>query len=210
MANYCANSIVFYAEDKTLLTDLWVKINTCIDKRKCRVINILKACGYSEQEAVERADGRDYFTYLDDTVTESCGKYYFKADTDSAWNPNIDSFKILLKEKYDGKIELMYQSEEAGCGIFITNDIKGIFFSERYRLDFDIGKDWITEYFSDYEELVNFIADEFPKAGIKLSDNIKTIEDKVKKAYQFREARGQHFCIDEFVYDTKTKGGLAA
>ena len=210
MANYCANSIVFYAEDKALLKDLWEKINYCMDRRQCTVKNLLKACGYMEDEAVEIADGRDYFTYLDDSVSEGYGKYYFKADTDSAWNPNMDSFKILLKEKYNGKIKLMYQSEEAGCGIFITNDINGIFFSDRYRLDFDIGKDWITEYFGDYKELVKFIADEFPKAGIKISDSTKAIEYKVKTAYKFKENFGQHFCIDTFSYDIETEGGLAA
>lgn len=56
-----------------------------------------------------------------------------------------------------------------------------------------MGKDWITEYFSDYEDLVKFIADEFPKAGVKLSDDTKAIEYKVKKAYKFKEAFGQHF-----------------
>ena len=104
----------------------------------------------------------------------------------------------------------MYQSEEAGCGIFITNDINGIFFSDRYRLDFDIGKDWIIEYFGDYKELVKFIADEFPKAGIKISDSTKAIEYKVKTAYKFKENFGQHFCIDTFSYDIETEGGLAA
>lgn len=153
MANYCANSIVFYGEDKEVLKDLWKKINFCMDTRKCSVKSLLKSCGYTEDEAAERADGRDYFTYLDDAVTTDYERYYFKADTDSAWNSNIDSFKILLQEKYNGKIKLMYQSEEAGCGIFITNDINGIFFSERYRLDFDMGKDWITEYFTGYEDL---------------------------------------------------------
>lgn len=110
MANYCANSIVFYGEDKDVLKDLWEKINFCMDTRKCSVKSLLKSCGYTEDEAGERADGRDYFTYLDDTVTTDYERYYFKADTDSAWNPNIDSFKILLQEKYNGKIKLMYQS----------------------------------------------------------------------------------------------------
>lgn len=210
MANYCANSIVFYGEDKDVLKDLWEKINYCMDTRQCSVKSLLKSCGYTEDEAAERADGRDYFTYLDDAVTTDYERYYFKADTDSAWNPNIDSFKILLQEKYNGKIKLMYQSEEAGCGIFITNDINGIFFSERYRLDFDMGKDWITEYFTGYEDLVNFIADEFPKAGVKLSDDTKAIEYKVKKAYKFKEAFGQHFWIDTFSYDIEEEGGLVA
>ena len=34
MANYCANSIVFYAEDKEVLKDLWEKINFCMDTRQ--------------------------------------------------------------------------------------------------------------------------------------------------------------------------------
>lgn len=119
MANYCANSIVFYGEDKDVLKDLWEKINFCMDTRKCSVKSLLKSCGYTEDEAAERADGRDYFTYLDDAVTTDYERYYFKADTDSAWNPNIDSFKILLQEKYNGKIKLMYLSEEAGCGILL-------------------------------------------------------------------------------------------
>lgn len=210
MANYCANSIVFYAEDKEILKNLWEKINSCMDKRQCSVKNLLKSCGYTEEEAAEIADGRDYFTYLDDAVTTDYERYYFKADTDSAWNPNIDSFKILLKEKYNGKIKLMYQSEEAGCGIFVTNDINGIFFSDRYRLDFDLGNEWNTVYFSDYEELVKFIADEFPKAGVNLSDSTKALEYKVKAAYKFKEAYGHHFWIDTFSYDDGLEGGLAA
>lgn len=84
MANYCANSIVFYGEDKDVLKDLWEKINFCMDTRKCSVKSLLKSCGYTEDEAAERADGRDYFTYLDDAVTTDYERYYFKADTDSA------------------------------------------------------------------------------------------------------------------------------
>lgn len=203
MANYCSNSIVFFSNNKKMLKNLWNKINICLDNRQHNSVKyLLKLCGYTNNEANEIADGRDYFIYLDDVVhEEEPGVYYFRADTESAWSPNMDTFKSLLNDKYQGKINLLYHSEEPGCGIFLTNDFNRAVFSDKYRLDFDIGDKWITDYYSDFKELVDFVAAEFPKAKITIFDTVDSIVKKVTAAYNLDSEDDKYFCIDVFRYD---------
>lgn len=79
MANYCSNSIVFYSKSKELLTDLWNKMDSCIDDGDNNIKKLLKGCGCTQEEADEWADGRDYLVYLDDKVHDDDGLYYFRA-----------------------------------------------------------------------------------------------------------------------------------
>ena len=210
MANYCSNSIVFYSKSKELLTDLWNKMDSCIEDGDNNIKKLLKGCGCTQEEVDEWADGRDYLVYLDDKVHDDDGLYYFRADTESAWAPNIDSFTFLLEEKYNDKIKLFYQSEEPGCGVFVTNDAEGIFFSERYKMDCSLDGHFITGYYASFEDLLEDINEIFPKAGVTDKDSIEAMEAKIKTAYKIADNIDDYIVIDEFLYDNEIRGGLAA
>lgn len=210
MANYCSNGIVFYSKSKGLLTDLWNKMNTCIDGSNSSVKQLLKICGCTQEQMDEWVDGRDYLVYVDDKVHHEPGLYYFRVDTESAWTPNMDSFTFLLKEKYNGKIKLLYQSEEPGGSIFVTNDAESKFFSDSYRLDFSLDGHCVTGYYVGLEDLLEDIDEMFPKAAVTKADSLEVMESKIKAAYKIADNLDDFISIDEFVYDNEIEGGLAA
>ena len=53
MANYCSNGIVFYSKSKELLTDLWDKMDSCIEDGDNNIKKLLKGCGCTQEEADE-------------------------------------------------------------------------------------------------------------------------------------------------------------
>lgn len=198
MANYCSNSIAFYSKDKAVLTELFDKINNILDNTKDRsVYELLLSSGYSSAEADKISDRRDSITYADDKITDSgCGYYYFKADTESAWQPNMTSFFYLLQEKYDNRISLVYATEEPGCGVFINTDVDGLFFSDRYKIDYYIANEYITEYFTDFKDVVCFLNENLPHAKVSLYDSPEEIRHKVRVAYD--DGNDFYFNLDRF------------
>ncbi len=206
MANYCANSIYFYGSDKKLLTELWKKIDECIDNRENRSVKkLLLLHGYTQDEADELADGRDYFTYLDDSVT-ACGKdeYSFCAETESAWEPGMDAFEDLLVRKYRNKIKMVYQSEEPGCGIFVNSDKDGIYFTDRFRISWCYNDKYGTAYFSDWEETVEDLNGNFPKAKIDISTTPAEAEKHIRKAYGLKDGCNDFITVDVFECSEET------
>jgi len=124
MANYCSNNIAFYSSDKTLLQNLHNIMLDVFNNSKCKsVYEILLKHGYSKEEAEKISDRRDYLSYMEFELTDKrCGYYAFKAETESAWQPNMTSFFQLLLDKYDNKISLVYVAEEPGSCIFDSPD----------------------------------------------------------------------------------------
>ncbi len=211
MANYCSNSIVFYCTERKPLGELWRKIKFCIDNREQNSVrNLLKVCGYTDEEAAENSDGRDCFAYLDNIERENTGVYYFKADTESAWTPNMDSFQKLLKEKYRGRIKMVYQSEEPGCGIFINSDRNGIFFTDRYRVDFYYKDLSLMEYFSSWTDALQVLRESFPKARLNACLSPDEAKRKIETAYRFTNKTWEYINIDCYQYSEDDEGGLAA
>lgn len=205
MANYCSNSIAFYSKDKAVLAKLFDNINNILDNTKDRSIyELLKSCGYSSEEAVQISDRRDALTYADDNITESpCGYCYFKADTESAWQPNMTSFFRLLQEKFGSKISLVYVSEEPGCGIFINTDVDGLFFSDRYRIDYCVADEYITEYFTDFKDVVCFLRENLPQADVCLYDSPEEIKNKISDVYD--DDNNFYFNLDRFSCNYETR-----
>lgn len=86
--------------------------------------------------------------------------------TETAWREMNEWRKFI--ESYYTTIKLLYVTEEPGMGIYQTNDKDGVFFKDRYILDY--GED--IEYFETIDQVVKF-TEEF--IGVKIKD--KTIND---------------------------------
>lgn len=129
MANMCSNAICFCSTNKEVLERL---LDTVEDGDSYR--ELFKKNGYSETEVREHVDGRDYITYCDHGITERDGFYYFRVDTETDWDTHIETFHLLLKQKYNNEIFAYYVSEKAGLGVFVTNDSEKLFFDDRYRI----------------------------------------------------------------------------
>lgn len=210
MPNYFTNRIIFYGEDKKTLKDLLDKLSACVDepaKNKVRIF--LELSGLNAEDAEAYADRHDFFTYLDFAVQENpCGAY-FEVQTESAWSANMECFYKVLRKTYDGKINMVYQSEEAGCGIFINSDTEGLFFTERYRLDYCHGDSSVREYFSSWQEAAEFLYDAFPKAKITPYTSLADAVNRIESLYRFDSRKQEYIYLDRFKY-SEEEGGLAA
>lgn len=67
-----------------------------------------------------------------------------------AWDEPVD-FRKLIEKKFPS-IKVYYIVEEPGCEIWQTNDKEGIFFPDRYFLDFEDG----GEYFKTLGDAASF------------------------------------------------------
>ena len=85
-------------------------------------------------------------------------------NTETAWGPMYEVFK-LIKSIYPS-LEIFYQAEEDGMGVFITNDSEGRYFRDRFRIETDCD----YEYFTTIEGVCSYIS------GI-IGKEVKTRED---------------------------------
>ena len=206
MSNYCSNNIAFYSNDKTLLQNLYDIMLDVFNNSKSRsVYDILLKHGYSTEEAQKISDSRDYLAYMEFELTDKrCGYYAFKAETESAWQPNMTTFFYLLQDKYANKISLVYTSEEPGSGIFINTDVDGLFFNDRYKIDCCLDNNYFTDYFTDFTDVIEFIQEDYPKADVCIYDNPEEIRNKVITAYGSSN-EDSFFYLDRFTCNYESR-----
>ena len=65
MANYCANSIVFFSKDRSKLARLLRKVYAAYESSGPGFWNLLILHGYTNRQIAGLADKRDCFTYCD-------------------------------------------------------------------------------------------------------------------------------------------------
>ena len=199
MANECETSIVFYSEQKERICDLWQSITDfCKNNHDCTIYKFMRKIGYSQND-LYRSDERGAITYCDSFVSYKDNIAYFKIETVSAWTPQIDEFYKLVNEKYDRKISIVFKAEEIGCGIYYNTDIEGRFFKDRYKIDYCLRQD-IVKYFECFDEAIEYIKKNFPKAKVNIFDDINIIEEKVEAAYDKNEDSEFFFNFKRFEY----------
>ena len=199
MANECETSIVFYSEKKEELYDLWQNITKfCSSNHDCTIYKFMLKIGYSPND-LYRSDKRGAITDCDSFVSYKDNIAYFKIKTVSAWTPQIDEFYKLVNEKYDRRISIVFKAEEIGCGIYYNTDIEGRFFKDRYKIDYCLRQD-IVKYFERFDEAIEYIKKNFPKAKVSIFDDINTIEEKVEAAYDKNEDSEFFFNFKRFEY----------
>ena len=73
-------------------------------------------------------------------------------NTETAWGPMTEVFKF-IKSVYPS-LEIYWQAEEDGNGVFITNDTEGCYFRDRYRIEHDLD----YEYFTTIEGVLGYVS----------------------------------------------------
>ena len=85
-------------------------------------------------------------------------------NTETAWGPMDEVFKF-IKKQYPS-LEIYWQAEEDGNGVYCSNDVKGRYFKDRYRIEHDC----CYEYFSTLDGLAEYVS------GI-IGKEVKTMDD---------------------------------
>ena len=105
----------------------------------------------------------------------------FTVDTESAWRPCPEHFKMLIDYEWQG-IKFDFYAEEVDCGLFINTDKDGVFNPTRYRVYgyyYSMNKDGgneFEEYFENKAELVKFLNDELETDKFKEEMDISYME----------------------------------
>lgn len=77
----------------------------------------------------------------------------------------------LLQNAYP-ELDIVFKTEEFGCGIFETNDHEGRFFTEKYML---YEEDIDDTYFDSFKELVDYLNEHYPE--LSSCDDVESIND---------------------------------
>ena len=178
MANECNNMVWFYSRDKKLLQSFFNKFRACYDDLYVsHVYQLFLAHGYQDVE-LEEIDKGDLIVDCDGVISKQDSFYFFQAETETAWTPNVESLQKLLRERYADKIKLIYFADASEDGIYITNDYNGIFVNEQYKLDYAENGESTVEYFKTYDDLLKYIRYFLSKA-ISSLDDFSTMERKI-------------------------------
>lgn len=184
MCNYASNEIKFVAKDRFLLSVLRRRIKRLVDNPlRNSVRNFVADCGYTLNAATRFTDSRDHFSYCDSDISKDGSEFYFGFGTESAWTPNVDALQKVLQERYYGRVELVYVSEESSCGIYEKNDEDERFFRDNYKLDYSYNDEADTVYFRDRDSLIEKIQSIFTDIVIDAEETINSLETKIDNLY---------------------------
>ena len=181
MAEYCLNHITFYSTDEEKIKRLCSELNKNLDHYS--FYSIIKNMGYDYLKKVV-VDCRDTIERMDKEVETNIvnGKtlYHFEVCTESAWTPNMQMFKELIKEEPYKGIEMVYLSEEETDDIYVNTDVKGLFYDQRYcvRIYYQDVDDYL--FYDDVASVLKQAIADFPNAGIREDDTIKNIRRKIE------------------------------
>lgn len=110
----------------------------------------------------------------------------------------MTALEYMLKEKYNGTVKMVYQSEEPGCEIYVNSDKLGIYFTDRYVIDYSYHGNGDTYYFTWWKEVVEFLNTTFPKAHLDYKEDLEKVSKKITKTYNFSEKDGDYFRFNKF------------
>lgn len=110
----------------------------------------------------------------------------------------MTALEYMLKEKYNGTVKMVYQSEEPSCEIYINSDKLGIYFTDRYIVDYSYRGSGDTYYFTWWKEVVEFLNTTFPKAHLDYKEDLEKVSKKITETYNFSEKDGDYFRFNKF------------
>lgn len=171
MPNWASTAYVFKAKDQEQAKDLYEEIDSLAKMEKPLVPNgfgklwmgcLVNLLGGDWDKVYCRGEIIDY-NLTDDHVSISC---------ETAWG-EMPEFRHFLEQQYP-ESKVFYQVEESGCEVYATNDVDGVYFPDRYILDYFDG----IEYFRTLEDAAEYIGatieEEIPPS---YSDIESAIED---------------------------------
>lgn len=171
MPNWALTYYRFKGASKEQATDLYEKIDSLAKMTEPLVENdfgnlwmgcLVNLLGGDWNKVYCRGEIIDY-NLTDDYVSISC---------ETAWG-EMPEFRHFLEQQYP-ESKVFYQVEESGCEVYATNDVDGVYFPDRYILDYFDG----IEYFRTLEDAAEYIGatieEEIPPS---YSDIESAIED---------------------------------
>ena len=99
--------------------------------------------------------------------------------TETAWK-EMSEWRKFIESCYK-TIKILFVTEEPGCGVYQTNDLEGVFFKDKYVLDYTED----VEYFETIDQAVEFIEE---LIGLKIEDKtVNGIQEKLDEYVEKNE-----------------------
>lgn len=194
MCNYAVNLITFSSRNLRPLKELHKNVLKCFwsaSVGKNLVKDLISAYGYQIGNGL--LNNTDYISACDERIAKLEGVYYFQCETTTAWEDNMLPIIWLLKNEYGNDVRISFSSEEPGNALFFVKDETGVFYPERYKVEWCMDDDgWDEEYFCTFNELVEYLTETFPDADINYYDALSDIEKSIRTAYV--GLAGNHYC----------------
>lgn len=190
MPNWCFTSLVVRG-DKNEVRDLYEKMKSLEDREETLVPNgfgktwlgnLVTILGGDWNEV--RCRGEWFNLALSDY------ECVLRFDTESAWTYPEELIDFLL-EKYPG-VDIYFSAEEPSMAIYLTNDVDGLYFADRYVLS---QEDSDPEYYGAGEEK-EFLRDLSEMIG----KEINNIDDVWKEVREYNSEHEDN-CIGVQMYD---------
>ena len=98
--------------------------------------------------------------------------------TETAWGPMNEVFDFIC-QKFPS-IKYYFASEEEGMGEYLTNDVEGKYFPDRYHIDLcDPEENYDDEYFTSLEAMLDYINENYhPATPLKRIEDIEDLDDE--------------------------------
>lgn len=179
MANYCMNDIVLYSKRKKPLIrpHNQLKHLSKEDSYSYPIHRLLSSLEASY--LVDDLDDLRHYILDFDSIDKKNDTYYFHLYTEAAWSPHIEDIDILLSLNEFKSISYVYQAEEPGFEIYINSDSKREFLNNSYLFYYYCGDDDEDAYYSDLNDLIDYVDKHFLNALITPWDTPQIIIDKL-------------------------------
>jgi hypothetical protein len=190
MPNWCFTSLVVRG-DENEVRDLYEKMKSLEDREETLVPNGFGKTWLGNLVTILGGDWNEVRCRGDwSNLALSDYECVLRFDTESAWIYPKELIDFLL-EKYPG-VDIYFSAEEPSMAIYLTNDVDGLYFADRYVLS---QEDSDPEYYSAGEEK-EFLRDLSEMIG----KEINNIDDVWKEVcgYNFEH---EDNCIEVQIYD---------
>ena len=179
MPNWCFSSYVLEGDKKEIRT-----LNKTLDRLMAR-----------KTPAVYNGFGKNYLGCLIKALGGDWKKIYcrgtwedknlegniLRLTTETAWGPTNEVFNF-IQEKFPS-IKYYFASEEPGMCDYLTNDVEGKYFPDRFHIDLcDLEGNYDSDYFTTVKAMLDYINENYHPAT-----PLKTLEDIDKLDNEWRE-----------------------
>lgn len=189
MCNYAITSITFCSRNSIVLKKLHEKIWECyfIVPHHNLLRDLLHCHNYSTEEQEELANRTDHISHCDKFIMEKGSVSFFSCEITCAWQGNLAPFLSLLKTIYNNEIRMSFSSEEPGNEEYIVKDETGVFYPDKFKVDWCYQNNYEIKYFSDFFQVVDYLHAIFPDADLSYYDSMEELERQVTLAYQEKD-----------------------
>ena len=150
----------------------------------------IESLNQMEEPLVENGFGKLWMGCLVNLLGGDCNKIYCRGEIidynltddhvciacETAWG-EMPEFRHFLEQQYPGS-KVYYQVEECGKEIYATNDSEGLYFPDRYMLDYFDGMEHFTTLEDAAEYIGNIIEKEVPPVYADIESAIEDYMDE--------------------------------